>query len=586
MARNIFNSVPLRKVKRNAFNLSFINDYSADFGYIYPVAVQDTYAGEIYRFSLESFVRSQPLRAPAFTECNQSYHAFFVPNRLIYEDWSKFIVRGDDGNTNYDKPYFSYELLDDLSSDLYSAGSLIDYLNFPTANSTEQVDAWHALFAEHADVITKIDMLPVNAYNLIFNEYYRDENLYPEVFIFDQSGLTNNLTDMQEYMQSLLSEGYDPFIAHPFLLRQRAWRKDYFTSALPFSQKGVPISLMGSVNPVDGQSRAYVHFMPSSWNAGDPNSWFLGIVGSGINWQLKSSYFSSQPNGDLESHRHFFPPSQSSPNTVRDAVAYIDLPELQSTVMQINDLRVGLALQQWFELDARTGTGRYFEYLLGHFGVRDRDSRLQRPEYLGGFSHAIQISEVEQTSQTTETSPQGNLAGRGLGYAVNQPITYRCPEPGFLMILSSMRPRAYYYQGMPRKYQRWDSFDYYDPLFDHIGEMSIKKSELFFNPATQPFSDQDQDFGYTPYFSDRRSHLNELHGAFRSDLSYWVSPRTVTSNDKLDYRFISVDGYKQHLYEMFSFTGNENATSPHFNVHLKVHMSVISPMSKYAVPGL
>lgn len=593
MPRNIFNSVPLKKIKRNPFNLSFINDYTADYGYLYPVITQDAYAGEIYRISLESFIRSQPLRAPAFTESNQSYHIFFVPYRLVYEDWSKFIVRGDDAVTPYDKPYYPYEYLDTLTSDLYSSGSLLDYLNFPTANDATTAQDWHTVFNAHMEadppVYTKIDLLPVNAYNLIFNEYYRDETLYPEVYIMDQSGFIANRDGYIEYAQDLSEDGYDPLIGFPFILRKRAWRKDYFTSALPFAQKGSPISLMGTVNPADGQSRVNVQFMLQNWQVGDPSSWFLSLkttTPTFTGWNLQGDSITQSSGVNLEQTTHHHSSISLNSSYSRPAFAYIDLPEFQSTIMTISDLRVGLALQQWFELDARTGSSRYFEYLLGHFGVRDRDSRLQRPEYIGGFSHAIQVSEVEQNSETTQGSPQGNLAGRGLGYAVNGSLTYRCPEPGFIMCLSSLRPRAYYYQGMPRKYQRWDSFDYYDPLFDHIGEQSIKRSELYFDPVTQPFSEEDMDFGYTPYFSDRRTHLNELHGGFRSDLSYWVSPRKITSNDKLTYDFISVDGYAQSLYEMFSFTGNNNATSPHFLVHLKVHMSMISPMSKYAVPGL
>ena len=359
MARNIFNSVPLKKIKRNSFDLSFTNDYTADFGFLYPVICQDAYAGEIYRISLESFIRSMPLRAPAFTECNQSYHLFFVPYRLIYDDWSKFIVRGDDAVTNYDKPYTTYELLCETNLfQFYVSGSLMDYLNFPTANSAAELALWNDIYEAHIATEDgpriKIDMLPFNAYNLIFNEYYRDENLQPEVFIWSLSGLDNNQNALEEYGLELLQDGFDPTFVFPWILRRRCWRKDYFTSALPFTQKGPEISLMGVVNPASGEETVQVNFGLSNWQLGDPNTWFLNLANTSQPiaelWATPSTGAPVDSSVDYSQHTH------SVSSTSREAVAYIRLPEMQSTLMTISDLRVGLALQQWFELDAHRYT--------------------------------------------------------------------------------------------------------------------------------------------------------------------------------------------------------------------------------------
>lgn len=606
--RNLFNSAYRRPIKRNKFNLSFTNDFTTDYGNLTPCAIYDVNAGEIWRVSTESFIRTQPLRAPAYTSSDVSYHWFFVPYRLIFDDWTDFIVRGRNGDTDYVKPFTTLDYITSSGTidNFVAPNSLMDFLNFPTFNNPGTI----ATDLAGADMDTKYDMLPFNAYNLIFNEYYRDENLQPEVFIWSQQGDTDNQVELAQYAQDVGSEygvNMSTFVI-PFLLRRRSWRKDYFTSALPFVQKGSPISLVGSVDPVSGHNFVPVQFLPTTWNIGDPTSYFLGVrstdgSGSPSTWKSGINPFTSVqtvPYSTLtdQNHDHVAPAYNSY--LWKDVTAFISLPELQSTVMSISELRVGLALQQWFELNARTGSDRYFEYLLGHFGVRDRDSRMQRPEYVCGFSHAIQISEVEQNSGSEfqvefpddqtysykSSTPQGNLAGRGLGYAHNRPAIYRAPEPGFLMCIQSIRPRAVYYQGFPRMYQRWDSFDYFDPLFDHLSEQNIKVSELMWNPAIQPWSDNDRDFGYTPRFSEERTKLNELHGDFRASLSYWVSPRDVTNSTSLNSNFIEINPYTQKLNEMFSYPGTTQNPAPHFLCHVVHHVDAIRPMSKYATPAL
>lgn len=588
--RNLFNSVFVSPKKRNPFGLTHSNDFTTDYGFITPVLCFDTYAGEIFRLFNESFVRTQPLRAPAFMQADVSYHWFFVPHRLVYQDWSDFIVRGSDGNTVYDKPFCTigdmYGGDDEHPVDSFlTPGSLFDYLNFPTFNDSTM---WN-------DVVKakdfRVDMMPFNAYNLIYNEYYRDENLQPEVFIWDMSGRVGNLQDLADY-QTEVSADFSAVAALfvvPWIIRKRAWRKDYFTSALPFVQKGSPISLAGSVNPVNGQNWIPVHFGLQNWQSGDAGNWFLGIRGVSSGPLSADIYAFSRTAAANAADGHVHTPNSTAPNSqfTRFVNAAVQLPELQTNVMSISDLRVALALQQWFELNARTGSDRYYEYLLGHFGVRDRDSRLQRPEYIGGYSHSIQISEVEQNSQTTSSSPQGNLAGRGLGFSVNSAMTYRCPEPGWIMCLQSIRPRSVYYQGWPRMYQRWDSFDYFDPYFDHLSEQNIKISELYFDPSIEPLSSDDDDFGYTPRFAEYRWLPNQLHGDMRASLSYWVSPRRIdSSNCRLDSNFITVDGYSQNLYESFSYVGTASQPAPHFICHVVNHVKAVRPMSRYATPKL
>lgn len=589
--RNLFNSVPRPAIRYNSYDLSFPNSFSADYGKLYPCLVKEVLAGEIFSDFSEDMVRTQPLVAPVFSRTDCSVHYFFVPNRLIYEDWTKFIVRGDDGNTDYDKPYINPLLFDtDLAStngiqwSLWMDGSLMDYLNFATfAPTTPKGDLPTTSQAP-------LDMMPFNAYSLIYNEYYRDENLIPEVFLWKASGYTKNYNDYQDYLTELHTDWFDPndiawhskadILAFPMFLRYRSWRKDYFTSALPFVQKGVPISLAGISTDETSLPVRY----KSTVNFGSSVARFSYFCNFGSN---PTYYPSIGTNGNAivnEDATSAVPPQVSN---IFNVQSYVDLPALQGSVMTISDLRVGLALQQWFELNARVGSDRYFEYLLGHFGVRDRDSRLQRPEYLGGFTHSIQISEVEQNSATVQgVTPQGNLAGKGLGYAANSRVKYRFPEPGFLMAIFSIRPQAVYFQGLPRMYTRWDAFDYYDPLFDHLSEQPIYKSELFYQWDINPQSDSDAVFGYTPRFSEYRTSQGEIHGNFRNSLRYWVSPRVLDSSVELNRTFIEVEGYSQGLYKQFAYEGTSTAGADHFLVHMNHHIKFLRPMSKYATPKI
>lgn len=242
--RNLFNTTYRRPIKRNKFNLTFINDFTTDYGNLTPCAIYDVNAGEIFRISTESFVRTQPLRAPAYTNSDVSYHWFFVPYRLIFDDWTDFIVRGRNGDTDYVKPYATLDYITTSGAvdRFVTPNTLMDFLNFPTFNNISTL----AQDLAAADMDTKYDMLPFNAYNLIFNEYYRDENLQPEVFIWSQQGDTDNIAELTQYAQDVGSEyGVNmSFFVLPFILRRRSWRKDYFTSALPFVQKVVLFPLL------------------------------------------------------------------------------------------------------------------------------------------------------------------------------------------------------------------------------------------------------------------------------------------------------------------------------------------------------
>lgn len=552
---NLFNSVPVQAPARNKFNLSFSNKFTANQGIIYPCLVQECLPGDKFKITPQVFVRTMPLVAPAFADVDIDIRFFFVPNRLIFKEWENFIVRGKDGKTDYIKPFISVKtLMQDFNADSLLNGGLLDYLGFPPRadNVADQKDY-------------NLDMLPVNAYNKVYNDYFRDENLIPEVFIWDSQGQQTNITNYTSYVQEEnANSNWTDSQFNPFILRRSAFRHDYFTSALPSILRGEEISVIANDITI-------------------PNATLVrGITAPGYS-PIEGSflqYMPYQPGGYLSNI------GVDDDNLGAGAVPfnlYVDQTSLQQTAITIDQLRTAVAITQFMEFNKLFGDSRYIEFLLANFAVRSKDYRLQRSEYLGGDSCRLQISDIPQTSATNEYSPQGSLAGKGTAFTANETINYFVPEHGFILGVFRIIPRPNYYLGLPRKYQRWDSYDYYVPAFDHLSEQAINYSELDLHHSLVA-GIADETFGYTPRFSEYRTNLNEVHGLFRGDLSYWVQNRRFPYNPpKLDYHFIEVYATEQRLNDIFSYIG-ENDAVPHFYCIIDFNISAIRPMSLYAVP--
>lgn len=578
---NIFNTVQTTLQGYNAFSMSHSNKFTTDLGILTPSLVMELDPGDKLRINLTQLIRTQPLVAPIMSNFYSDTHLFFVPYRLVYEDWSKFIVRGDDGETTYIKPYINPDANNfGLAPEFCKPGSLLDYLNFPSIPKNVALTQLPSM---------RIEMMLPNAYNLIYNEYYRDENLQPEIPIFKKSGQNDNyseiwapaLTDYSENWQSVVDLRSAAIYLNPFRLRTRAWKKDYFTSALPFVQKGPQVSL-GQNFTDDLASRLLpVQFFGNPATSTD-TKYMLGTHDTGVPSDITglNQYLLQLYNVEI---------SQWLPTVFGGAV---DLSDFQHNLMTIADLRVGIALSQWYELNARVGSARYTEYLFGHFGVRDRDGRLQRPEYLGSFHTTINVSDVDQTSETN-TTPLGTPAGKGLGFDSNGNVNFFVPEHGFIIAITSIMPHAVYFMGLPRMWTRFDSFDYYDKFFDHLSEQAVLKRELYFNwTSGQMDADEgtygtanDSDFGYQVRFAELRTAMNELHGSFRGDLDYWVPRRTdIQSAASLNESFITVDGYSQHLYDTFAYPGTEQEPSHHFLCYFDWQIRKLSQKSKFGTP--
>ena len=358
---NIFDSILVKKPNRSLFNLSHEVKLTGNMGYLYPILCQQVLPGDTWKVNSEVLCRLAPLTAPIMHRVNLKINYFFVPNRLIWDEWETFITGGEDGKQFPSTPYI---LIDAAKQEDVQARTLYDYLGFPTPDSNNPFSSGQM----------KVDALPFRAYNLIWNEYFRNQNLQSEISISHSSG-NDNVTPMD--------------------LLKRNWEKDYFTSALPFVQRGndvlIPID-GGNVNISALDSHSVFNVVSqqlAAKNSTDPNDVTQMIMHSSGG---SRSFVSAGNDGD------FF--SDGENVETRGAVFHKTVADgLKGTISNvngnINDLRTAYRLQRWLENNARAGS-RYIEQILSHFGVRSSDARLQRPEYLGGFSTPIIISEVLQ----------------------------------------------------------------------------------------------------------------------------------------------------------------------------------------------
>lgn len=497
---NIFNSVKLKRPKRNVFNLSYESKLTVNAGELVPIMCKPVVPGDKFRVNTEMLVRLAPLVAPMMHRVNVFTHYFFVPNRLVWNQWEDFITKGVDGTDTPAFPTLKLPTTVDTANGhrFFGDSSLWDYLGLPSlnqiGNATFQIQSPNGV---KAPVGYEVSALPFRDYLLIYNEYYRDQNLTSEIEFSRDGGSTEAITT-------------NPLL----MLRRRAWEKDYFTSALPWVQRGpevtVPVSGAGGSMDVELKSNAADQYFVSSSN--------------------------SRPTGKLEVVNGVLYATHESSST--SVGAYLSPNNFQVNVdemgVSINDLRTSNALQRWFERNARSGS-RYIEQILSHFGVRSSDARLQRPQFLGGGRVPVSVSEVLQTSSTDETSPQANMAGHGISASVNHGFTRYFEEHGYIIGIMSVMPRTGYQQGVPRDFRKFDNMDFYFPEFAHLGEQEIKNEELYLN---QYDADNSGTFGYTPRYAEYKYSLNEAHGDFRGNMAFWHLNRIFTEKPNLNTTFV------------------------------------------------
>ena len=485
---SIFSKIQLNRPQSSTFNLSHQRKFTCDMGYLVPILCQETLPGDKWDINSSQIARLQPMLTPMMHDVDIFIHYFHVPNRILFDGWEKFITGGESGLEQVLLPTMNMDKMSVINGSNFDF-RLADYLGLPVKSKSVAAD----LYKYGGE---QISILPFLAYQKIYNEFYRDQNL------------TDNLDD--DLFNNVIGGINNQFnnSADLFTLRKRAWKHDYFTSALPFAQKGSPVTIpLGKTAPlitVDGSS--YVR-------DADGNLLPYGTHSTSAVGNFQSGGYNGAQM-DVTEH------------------TLADLSNASSS--SVTDLRRAFKLQEWLEKNARAGS-RYVESLLSHFGVRSSDGRLQRPEFLGGSSSPMMISEVLQTSQT-DSSPQGNMAGHGLNLGNGGNISKYFEEHGIIIGIMSVMPKPEYSQGIPKMFSKNDKFSFFWPEFEHVGEQPILNKELY-----NDFTDNKNDdiFGYLPRYSEYKYIPNTVHGEFKTTLDFWHMGRIFAKRPHLNNDFIS-----------------------------------------------
>lgn len=494
---SIFSKAGTQGVQRSAFDLSHERKMSIKQGFLYPMLLEEILPSDKFEVSSEVMLRMAPMIAPVMHRVNVKVDYFFVPNRLVWNEWEDFITGGEQGDLT---PVYPTLTIDDLSKTRFVKGSLSDYFGIPVTDDVTIPSAG----------VTEISALPFRAYTMIYNEYYRDQNLETEIPID-------------------LSSGSDSQPSEITTIRKRAWEKDYFTSALPWSQRGGEAQIpLGSVDPVYKDTS---EVWTSSTNISPNQLSESGIVSS------TSDVLTPGASGYL---------SNGIDLTAQDQGIRIEnLEKMDVDATTINDLRKANRLQEWLEKSARGGA-RYIEQIWAHFKQRSSDARLQRPEHLGSSSQPIVISEVLNTTGIiTGSEPdatggaQGDMAGHGISVGQSPRFTRKFEEHGYVIGLLSVLPKTTYQQGVARTWTRRDKFDYAWPSFAHLGEQEVLQQEIY-----QDFLDNTLAqgvFGYQQRFAEYKYQQSTVHGDFRDDLQYWHLGRFFDTPPALSKEFVISD---------------------------------------------
>lgn len=439
-------------MKRSKHNLSYTHLLSCDLGELVPVGLTEVLPGDSMQMQSRILLRCAPMLAPAMHAVRVRVHHWFVPHRLVWDDWENFITGGPDG--------LDASIFPTRAGGSVAAGSLLNYLGVPVANPLPAFSA-----------------LPLRGYQLIWNEYYRDQDL--------QAAVTVDTTSGGDTTTSLV-------------LQNVAWEKDYFTSARPFEQKGpavtIPLSGTGSVEFSETGTTPGVRTLERVSGGAGSN---IAVIQAGTG------------GGDI-----------------------VATANLTSAGVTVNDLREALAIQRFEEARAMYGS-RYPEYLRA-LGVRSSDARLQRPEYLGGGRQVIQFSEVVQ-SAGDGANPVSTLRGHGIAALRGNRFRRFFEEHGYVFTLVSVIPKTIYMNGLFRTWNRRVKYDFWQRELEHIGQQAVLNKEIYALHTTP-----DGTFGWQDRYDEYRRSESRVSGEFsQTALNYWHFARLFTSDPALNSTFVS-----------------------------------------------
>lgn len=578
---SIFSSVRVNKPKRNVFSLSHERKTTFNMGQLIPILTIPCLPGDSHKCSAEVFLRFAPMLAPIMHRVDLMTYYFFVPYRLIDKNWEEFITGGPDGNSQVMLPRIKF-----TNSGLLSVGSLSDHLGVHSgSNFGSQSEPFDG-------ISVTVSSYPFSAYNLIYNEYFRDQNLTNPVFIppIDGNSDWQGINVDSDYDEPDGDSAFDTSVFAPadeyFTIKSKAWRKDYFTSALPWTQRGAEMKLpIAGTLPINFRANSTDSIIVAGGTGG--GDFLLGAQELSNDTNYSASLASTDAQGGIRFFDDFA--LDNSKNLTADLS--------DASAVTINDLRRVVAIQRWLEANARGGA-RYVEQLLMHFGVTPQDARLQRPEFLGGGKSPVVISEVLQQSASTASgtdTAQGNMAGHGLASMANHAFTYHCKEHGLIMGIMCVMPKSAYMQGIPREFLKTDKFDFGWPELAHLGEQEIWQAELYANDAkvvsgqavqnydntTNP---EERVFGYTPRYAEYKYMPDIVCGEFRSSLNFWHMSRNFLSAPVLNNSFVTAEPTSR----IFAVENAGNGTSSYIDhVFGQIYFNIksIRPLPKYGTPG-
>ena len=532
-----FAMVPKADVPRSAFNRQCTHKTTFDAGYLVPVFVDEVLPGDTFKLKMTAFARLATPLYPVMDNLHLDSFFFFVPCRLLWTNWVKMM--GEQTNPG---DSISYAVPQQVSPNGgYAINSLQDYFGLPTVGQVG------------AGVGVSHNALPLRAYNLIYKEWFRDENLINSPVVDTGDGPDN--------------------VANYTLLR-RGKRHDYFTSALPWPQKGTSVSLpLGTSAPVFGTGKALGLTVDGTngYGAGYYTGNVIGVYASNLNANVGTANAGGQPAVG------------KAIGVVTSGASGLFADLSTATAATINQLRQSFQIQKLLERDARGGT-RYTEIIRAHFGVISPDARLQRPEYLGGGSSPITINPIAQTSgsgASGTTAPLGTLSAMGTALAGGHGFTQSFTEHGYIIGLVNVRADLTYQQGMRKIWSRGTRYDFYFPAFAMLGEQAILNKEIYCDGS----ANDSLVFGYQERWAEYRYFPSMVTGLFRSTaagtIDAWHLAQKFTSLPTLNSTFINET---PPLSRIVAVGAAANGQQLLFDSFFQIH--TVRPMPMYSVPGL